>query len=184
MIAERCHQCASARPSRNIQTVAGPPAVRMLLSRTKACEVLGRATTRGNPYRTIRGYPFSISRGLPSKLSRQRRLPVAHGALARQAAIPVDDVDFPRQPRLRARSASLPRPPALPPPPKSGNLLDVLPYLVRLAVADRQLWWRLGIAVLLMLASKAAGGMACRNPILSSNDLQRGGVSYRCAVAT
>jgi hypothetical protein len=36
-------------------------------------------------------------------------------------------------------------------------MLEVLPYLVQLAVSDHQLWWRLGTAVILMFASKAAG---------------------------
>ena len=51
----------------------------------------------------------------------------------------------------------LPRPASLPEPPASTRLLDIMPYLVKLATSDRQLWWRLGSAVLLMFASKAAG---------------------------
>ena len=46
----------------------------------------------------------------------------------------------------------------LPPPPKSASLVHVLPYLARLALADRQLYWRLGLAFILMCLSKAAGG--------------------------
>ncbi|KAK9836126.1 hypothetical protein WJX81_003499 [Elliptochloris bilobata] len=51
----------------------------------------------------------------------------------------------------------MPRPASLPEPPSSSRLLDVMPYLLKLATTDRQLWWRLGGAVLLMFASKAAG---------------------------
>ena len=36
--------------------------------------------------------------------------------------------------------------------------MHVLPYLARLALADRQLYWLLGLAFLLMCLSKAAGG--------------------------
>lgn len=147
MIPERLLPCA-ARASRNVQPIRGPPVVRMLLRRAQGYEVLGSPT--------FREYSCCIRR-LSCKPARERRFAVPRGPVAKQVALPAEGVEFPQQPRVRARSASLPRPPALPPPPKSGNLLDVLPYLVRLAVADRQLWWRLGIAVLLMLASKAAG---------------------------
>jgi hypothetical protein len=59
---------------------------------------------------------------------------------------------------VKARKpAALPRPVSLPPPPNGGSMLEVLPYLVQLAVSDHQLWWRLGTAVILMFASKAAG---------------------------
>ena len=51
----------------------------------------------------------------------------------------------------------LPRPASLPEPPASTRLVDIMPYLMKLATSDRQLWWRLGSAVLLMFASKAAG---------------------------
>ncbi|KAK9905738.1 hypothetical protein WJX75_005420 [Coccomyxa subellipsoidea] len=57
-------------------------------------------------------------------------------------------------------------PPKLPPTPSSSKLLDVLPYLVKLAVSDRQLWWRLGASVFLMLLSKSSGLMA---PIFLKN---------------
>lgn len=51
-----------------------------------------------------------------------------------------------------------PEPPKLPPPPKSGeDLTHVLPYILKLALAEKQLSWRVGAAVVLMLASKAAG---------------------------
>eukprot|EP00878_Enallax_costatus_P016674 GHUV01017494.1.p1 GENE.GHUV01017494.1~~GHUV01017494.1.p1 ORF type:complete len:347 (+),score=102.06 GHUV01017494.1:358-1398(+) len=51
-----------------------------------------------------------------------------------------------------------PEPAKLPPPPKSGeDLTHVLPYILKLALAEKQLSWRLGAAMILMLASKAAG---------------------------
>ncbi|EIE23470.1 ABC family transporter: mitochondrial ATM1-like protein [Coccomyxa subellipsoidea C-169] len=68
-----------------------------------------------------------------------------------------EDVDAPRE-RVT--------PPKLPPTPASSKLLDVLPYLVKLAVSDRQLWWRLGASVALMLLSKSSGLMA---PIFLKN---------------
>lgn len=46
----------------------------------------------------------------------------------------------------------------LPPPPRNGeNLMEVLPYLVQLAAAERTLSWRIAAAFTCMLASKAAG---------------------------
>ncbi len=50
-----------------------------------------------------------------------------------------------------------PRP--LPPPPSSANLVDVLPYLVRLALGDPSLRWRLGAAMCLLIVSKATGAL-------------------------
>ena len=49
-------------------------------------------------------------------------------------------------------------PTPLPPPPRSAELRHVLPYLLRLALGDPQLHWRLGAALALLLASKACGG--------------------------
>jgi len=48
-------------------------------------------------------------------------------------------------------------PPPLPPTPKSSSLLDVFPYLARLALSERSLYWRLALALGLMIASKVAG---------------------------
>lgn len=52
-----------------------------------------------------------------------------------------------------------PQPPvaALPPPPASSNDWAILPYLWSLAVAEKQMVWRMGAAFICMLASKAAG---------------------------
>lgn len=70
--------------------------------------------------------------------------------------------DAPSQQEVRQKAANrtkspVPKPAQLPPPPKSTSLLDVLPYLTKLAVSDAQLYWRLGLAFVLMIASKAAG---------------------------
>jgi hypothetical protein len=56
-----------------------------------------------------------------------------------------------------------PQPPvaALPPPPASSNDWAILPYLWSLAVAEKQMVWRMGAAFICMLASKAAGGGLC-----------------------
>lgn len=61
-----------------------------------------------------------------------------------------------KQAAARVKS-EVPRPQQLPPPPKSTSLWHVLPYLTKLAVSDAQLYWRLGLAFALMIASKAAG---------------------------
>ena len=44
--------------------------------------------------------------------------------------------------------------------PHSATLVDVLPYLVRLALHDASLVWRIGFATMAMVVSKAAGLMA------------------------
>ena len=51
-------------------------------------------------------------------------------------------------------------PPRLPPPPGSSSLLEVGPYLLKLALSERNLWWRLAAALALMILSKAAGAPA------------------------
>jgi hypothetical protein len=48
----------------------------------------------------------------------------------------------------------------LPTPPKSSSDWSVLPYLWQLAVAEKQLSWRLGAAFVCMLVSKSAGEAA------------------------
>ncbi len=50
--------------------------------------------------------------------------------------------------------------PALPPPPVTGTLRDVVPYLLRLALAEKQLVWRFAAALGCMLCAKLAG--ACQ----------------------
>ncbi len=47
----------------------------------------------------------------------------------------------------------------LPPPPAGAKLGEVLPYLAKLAMGERTLLWRLAIAFVCMVASKAAGGL-------------------------
>ena len=70
--------------------------------------------------------------------------------------------ELPSQQEVRKKAAAriksaVPRPAELPPPPQSTSLLHVLPYLTKLAMSDAQLYWRLGLAFVLMIASKAAG---------------------------
>ncbi|KAL4423145.1 hypothetical protein ABPG77_007798 [Micractinium sp. CCAP 211/92] len=48
-------------------------------------------------------------------------------------------------------------PTALPPAPSQATLVQVLPWLLRLAFGQPQLRWRLGAALILLLGSKAAG---------------------------
>lgn len=45
----------------------------------------------------------------------------------------------------------------LPPTPKSSSLVDVFPYLAKLALSEKTLYWRLATALALMVASKVAG---------------------------
>ncbi|GFR51367.1 hypothetical protein Agub_g13792, partial [Astrephomene gubernaculifera] len=57
-----------------------------------------------------------------------------------------------------AAIASLyPAVPQLPTPPSSGTLYDVVPYLLRLALQERHLVWRLGAAMCCMVVAKMAG---------------------------
>lgn len=44
----------------------------------------------------------------------------------------------------------------LPPPPSTANLTEVLPYLAQLALSEKQLYWRLGLAMICIVGSKAA----------------------------
>ncbi|CAD7699830.1 unnamed protein product [Ostreobium quekettii] len=46
---------------------------------------------------------------------------------------------------------------ALPEPPKTAGLLDVIPYLGRLALTDPALYWRVGLAMTCLVLSKTAG---------------------------
>lgn len=62
--------------------------------------------------------------------------------------------------RLLVQDPTYTPPAALPPAPTSARLMDVLPYLLRLALGEPQLYWRLGAALALLLASKAAGLLA------------------------
>ena len=43
--------------------------------------------------------------------------------------------------------------------PESSSLTHVMPYLLKLAISDPQLYWRLGTALVAMILSKSAGTM-------------------------
>jgi hypothetical protein len=45
----------------------------------------------------------------------------------------------------------------LPTPPSGPGLSSILPYLFQLAMAEKQMSWRVGVAFICMLTSKAAG---------------------------
>ena len=45
----------------------------------------------------------------------------------------------------------------LPTPPQKTTLTSVLPYLAKLAFSEKQMKWRLGVAFICMIISKAAG---------------------------
>ena len=85
---------------------------------------------------------------------RRRFLIVASAGSA--ALDPASQQEIRKKAAARVKS-DVPRPQQLPPPPKSTSLWHVLPYLTKLAVSDSQLYWRLGLAFALMIASKAAG---------------------------
>lgn len=115
-------------------------------------------TARPTPFRSDRT-PFRphCSRAQPR---RRRTAVLLVRASAGAAAWPGkydEELPTPRAAEKVRGSNVLPRPASLPEPPASTRLLDIMPYLLKLATSDRQLWWRLGGAVLLMFASKAAG---------------------------
>ena len=103
---------------------------------------------------------------LHSRFNRNLYVPRHHARLQVAAAgTGAAAFDIPSQQEVRQKAANRikspgPKPAQLPPPPKSTSLLDVLPYLTKLAVSDAQLYWRLGLAFVLMIASKAAGSAA------------------------
>ena len=95
----------------------------------------------------------SRATGAPTQCRRRPLVSAAAGSAA---------FDSPSQQEVRRKAAArittqVPKPAQLPPPPKSTSLWHVLPYLTKLALSDAQLYWRLGLAFVLMIASKAAG---------------------------
>ncbi|GIL88785.1 hypothetical protein Vretimale_19621 [Volvox reticuliferus] len=56
-----------------------------------------------------------------------------------------------------AVAAKFPAVPLLPTPPRSGDLRDVVPYLLRLALQERHLAWRMAAAISCMVVGKLAG---------------------------
>lgn len=90
----------------------------------------------------------------PAALARSRHLTCRIQAAA--AAVSYSDVNGSSSASWQANKAHEVAP--LPAPPKSGqSLADVLPYLLKLALSEKQLKWRLGAAFACMLVSKAAG---------------------------
>jgi ABC-type transport system involved in Fe-S cluster assembly fused permease/ATPase subunit len=59
-----------------------------------------------------------------------------------------------------AQSSDYSPPSTLPPAPPSSSLNVVLPFLLQLAISEKQLYWRLAVALALLLLSKTAGIMA------------------------
>lgn len=102
----------------------------------------------------------SQNRSSSSQFRRRSQL-VCSASAAGAAALPASSADG-----VYGRAANPdPGPRSLPPPPKGSGLLQVLPYLARLAATDPQLYWRLGVASVLLIISKAAGDVlgACSN---------------------
>jgi len=65
-----------------------------------------------------------------------------------------------QNPHGSVESGEVPAPLELPPTPKSSGLMDVFPYLAKLALSEKTLYWRLAGALALMVISKVAGLMA------------------------
>lgn len=63
---------------------------------------------------------------------------------------------FNDQPSI-AEDSDVHAPLPLPPTPKSSNFVDVFPYLAKLALSEKTLYWRLATALGLMVLSKVAG---------------------------
>eukprot|EP00882_Tetradesmus_deserticola_P029132 GHRQ01032557.1.p1 GENE.GHRQ01032557.1~~GHRQ01032557.1.p1 ORF type:complete len:164 (-),score=29.10 GHRQ01032557.1:12-503(-) len=96
----------------------------------------------------------------PSALTRSRLRTFRIQAAA--AAVSYSDLNGSSSATWQANKAYEVAP--LPAPPKSGqSLTDVLPYLFKLALSEKQLKWRLGAAFACMLVSKAAGGWEPHN---------------------
>ena len=115
-------------------------------------------TARPAPFRSGRT-PFRHHCSATQPRCRRATVPLVR-ASAGAAAWPGkydEEVATPGAAEKARGSNVLPRPASLPEPPASTRLVDIMPYLLKLATSDRQLWWRLGSAVLLMFASKAAG---------------------------
>jgi hypothetical protein len=90
----------------------------------------------------------------PPSLARSRQYTCRIQAAA--AAVSYSDVNGSSSASWQSNKAHEVAP--LPAPPTSGqSLTDVLPYLFKLALSEKQLKWRLGAAFACMLASKAAG---------------------------
>jgi hypothetical protein len=73
------------------------------------------------------------------------------------AAISIGDRDASWAASINSAAA---KPLALPQPPLPGKPLSVLAYLAELAVTERQLAWRLALALVCMIISKGAGAAA------------------------
>lgn len=131
------------------------------------------ASLRSRPLRRVASSPASHCRSWRSHARPLVPCPAAAGAAAAGAAAPPPPQQQ-EQPGpayscdLIGGSLAAPyaAPTPLPPHPRSAALKDMLPYLLRLALGDPQLHWRLGVALALLLASKACGGSAPVAPCL------------------
>lgn len=82
--------------------------------------------------------------------------PVAAAAAGAAATLSYDSLHNPYLQDSRA-AASHPVAPLPAPPASSSSGWGVLPYLWELARAEKQMAWRMGVAFICMLMSKAAG---------------------------
>lgn len=155
----RQHLLARRRLTLNMSAVTCMCQSRVLLSRPPF--VGRRALTH-----------FDSPASLRSRLLQSRHAPAHTRRALRVSAAAA--FELPSQQEVRKKAAAriktaVPRPAQLPPPPKTTNLFHVLPYLTKLAVSDAQLYWRLGLAFTLMIASKAAGTDQAFSHVLAQN---------------
>jgi hypothetical protein len=90
-----------------------------------------------------------VPRRRPALPARQSVITAAASSAATWAAPPTTQAPYKVPP--------FPAVPPLPPPPDSAKMASVLNYLAKLALSERQLAWRLGVAFLCMVLSKGAG---------------------------
>lgn len=161
--------CSSAEASTSYRTTAIPPQ-HMLHARTifrKPRSPTAAASSVVETAANLRFPPTAAARNYCGKFrhhersfcqiaSSLRKAPLcARASFAATVQATEDSIQ-------REGLPTLPRPRALPPPPQSSTLLGVLPYLCKLALSDAQLYWRLGVAVTLMIVSKGTGAVLYR----------------------
>lgn len=81
----------------------------------------------------------------------------ASSGAAAAAAVSAYSSQFSYDENIAKYAGRLEAPPALPPVPRTASLVDVMPYLFRIAISDAKMWWRMWLAGLLLVISKVTG---------------------------